>query len=717
MPRVDRLIGAVPLVSGFLILCFLYLWQAHNHHTPWLFTDELELTQISRAIAETGHAARRGVPYSIHSLSTVLVSPAWLDGNTPTAYAIAKGIGVVVMASVIFPAYGLARLVCRPATALFAALGAAMIPSMAYSSMLLEEPLAYPWATLCLYLGAKSIATRRRRWIVPTLVTAAAAPLVRGQLVAVPMAVVLAALLYAWGSDRFRERRRSWSPWDWVGAAVVAAAALVLASAVVGGYSHEWAVATQDYKGRMVEYGLWAAGALTIGLGVFPVVAGLASLARPKGEQRTRESRALQSISLASLFAFGLYTAIKAAYISTVFATLVEERNLIYVSPLLFAGTGLWLERRRVRLVPLALSAGFALSVILITPYQMDRRLYGDALGLAVLENANRVLAWTPSTARTVLIVFLAISVAVLLVPFALRGGTRRVGAWVAGIVAVLVLAWNLTGQISASNASNAFSSEFLANYPKPYDWVDRAIGNQGFIYLGQNITDANGLWLLEFWNRNLKQMWSLDATAKGPGRTVTPNVLNVRGELTQPPTRYVVAGPGVHLVGKVVATRLILGAGEGDAWQLVRYAPPLRLAYSVVGTSSDGWIVAPGPGIPASNAFTQFDGTRPGVALVTVSRKAWNGSGPSGEVTVRLGTVVIGKDQYPHLGRILQVRRRVIHNGEQVTLQIPAPPPPFRIVTSISPTFRPSAQDPRSSDSRFLGAQVGYVFREAAQR
>ena len=38
----------------------------------------------------------------------------------------------------------------------------------------------------------------------------------------------------------------------------------------------------------MIDYGLWAAGALTIGLGVLPVVAGLAALVRPPSASRGR---------------------------------------------------------------------------------------------------------------------------------------------------------------------------------------------------------------------------------------------------------------------------------------------------------------------------------------------------------------------------------------------------------------------------------------------
>src|SRR5438132_1100536 len=56
----DRFLAAVPLLSIFFWLGVLYSWEAWRHRTPWLFGDELELTQLSRSIADTGHAARRG---------------------------------------------------------------------------------------------------------------------------------------------------------------------------------------------------------------------------------------------------------------------------------------------------------------------------------------------------------------------------------------------------------------------------------------------------------------------------------------------------------------------------------------------------------------------------------------------------------------------------------------------------------------------------------
>ena len=70
--------AVLPLTSVYVWLCIVYLVEAWNRATPWLFTDELELTQLSRSIAATGHAARRGSPHSFDSLYTYLTAPVWL---------------------------------------------------------------------------------------------------------------------------------------------------------------------------------------------------------------------------------------------------------------------------------------------------------------------------------------------------------------------------------------------------------------------------------------------------------------------------------------------------------------------------------------------------------------------------------------------------------------------------------------------------------------
>src|SRR5437763_12084276 len=117
----DRLLAAVPLLSIFLWLSIVYAIEAWQHGTPWLFGDELELTQLSRAIADTGHAARRGEPHSFNTLWTYVMEPAWIIDNLHTAYETVKYLAVAVMTLTVLPAYALARLVVGRVPALVVA--------------------------------------------------------------------------------------------------------------------------------------------------------------------------------------------------------------------------------------------------------------------------------------------------------------------------------------------------------------------------------------------------------------------------------------------------------------------------------------------------------------------------------------------------------------------------------------------------------------------
>jgi hypothetical protein len=707
----DRVYAAVPLASVFVWLCILYAWQARNHVSPWEFTDELELTQISRAIADTGHAARRGQPYSFHSLYTFLTAPAWWLGSTAQAYALVKYIGVFTMTAAVFPAYFLARLIASKRAALFAAAAAGAIPSFAYASMILTEPLAYFWSTLCLFLVAKGLATRGRRWLVTAAVACVIAPLVRGQLAVLPAIYVLAAVGVAWTSGAGRRWRARWRRRDWAGAALLLIGAIIFANAIISSRSHEWLIATGYYRGRIIDLGLWAAGAFTIGLGILPVVAGLAVLFGRRGERRPREQRAFAAVLAASVFAFGLYAAVKAAYISTNFATRIEERNLIYLAPILLAATALWLDRRHIRLVPLLAAAGFACYVVLATPYALANVPYDDAFGLSIVQMANRRLSFADSGVEWLVVGVLLVSVLLLVAPRVLdRRGLPSGG--IVALTATLVLAWNLAGEIAGSNASNGFSRTVLRNFPDPPDWLDRTDGGRDAIFLGQGLKNQSlGLNLIEFWNRSLKQVWSLDGTAPGPGPTLTPNLTETDGRLfPDPPVDYVVAGAGVDLVGKVLGTFV----GAGRPWRVYRIEHPLRTAQSVTGLDADGWS-------GETAAYNQYatPGGRPGYLAVTVSRfGAYGVPAPPARVTVQLGRLVISSQHEPALGRVLTVRRWTVRtyppasvpqSATRRTFVLPTPRPPFRVEIHVSPTFSP--HDYGLSDQRQLGVVAGFRF------
>ncbi|MBA3567400.1 MAG: hypothetical protein H0W31_11195, partial [Actinobacteria bacterium] len=153
----DRLHAAIPLLTLYFGLAVLYAWQASQHPVPTIFTDEIELAQLSRSIAETGEPARRGEPYGLATLAAYFLAPVWWLGSTSTAYTAAKLLLVLAMTATIFPAYALARLVVSPWYAVAAAGGATAVPALAYSPIFVEEPFAYPLATLALWLIARAL--------------------------------------------------------------------------------------------------------------------------------------------------------------------------------------------------------------------------------------------------------------------------------------------------------------------------------------------------------------------------------------------------------------------------------------------------------------------------------------------------------------------------------------------------------------------------------
>ncbi|MGZ4424572.1 MAG: hypothetical protein ACXVZK_07835, partial [Gaiellaceae bacterium] len=252
---VDRFLAAVPLLSIFLWLAIVFVIQAWAHKTPWLFGDELQLTQLSRSIADTGQAARRGAPYSFTTLWTYVLAPAWLIDNLHAAYATVKYVTVIVMTATVFPAYGIARLVVGRRPALFVAAASAAIPAVAYSSMIVEEPFAYFWSTLSLFLILRALLTPSRWWVGGAVLASLIAPFVRGELAVIPAVFLLAAAFLLWRSAFVTRWRQGWTRWDWTGFVTLVIGVAIVISAVLGHKSLEWNYSTRLYKGRMLDLG------------------------------------------------------------------------------------------------------------------------------------------------------------------------------------------------------------------------------------------------------------------------------------------------------------------------------------------------------------------------------------------------------------------------------------------------------------------------------
>ena len=469
-----RFLSAVPLLVVYFSLAALYAWQASRRPVPTIFTDELELTQLARAIAETGEPARRGEPYGLASLVAYALAPVWWLGSTTASWAAAKLILVLAMTATVFPAYGLARMVVPKWYALAAAGASVAVPALAYSPIIVEEPLAYPLSTTALWLIARSLERPTRGRIAAAAGISVVAALGRTQLAVLFAVLALGLLWLAWESNAARRWRAEWSRWDWVGAVTLAVGVAFALAAAMGHASTAWRNTMLIYKDRIFENASWAFGALAIGMGVLPVLVGIAALARPRSEERDPRTRAFVTTSIAALIVFVAYAGIKGAYNSTVFSTLVVERNLIYLCPVLFIATALAFARGVGRGWAVAVAAIFTLYVVTATPLRLDQYPYYEAHGLSIAAFANRELGWSEEIIENVLV---AACVIALVVTVALKLLRPRsvVFAWVAGTAAVVVVAWSMTGQVYAAEGEKRFSERIDRNLTKPYDWLDDA--------------------------------------------------------------------------------------------------------------------------------------------------------------------------------------------------------------------------------------------------
>ncbi len=456
-PRGGRWPRAFPWVLLGLVVLMFYWVEAAVRKTPWDFTDELEWSQLSRAIATTGHAARRTQPHSFESLYSFLIAPAWWIHSTADAYAAIKDLNAVVMCLAAIPTYLVARMLLERRPAVVVALLAIAIPAMSYASSIVPESLAYLWFSLAAWLAVRALASPGLKTALPAVVLAGAGVFVRLEFVVLPASLVLAAaIVWILGHGRLSWRRVA------VAGASIAAFALVFNVLVVERLQ-SWSF-HQYFNHDTITQGGLAAGALAIGLGMLPVIGGIASLWLP---ERFSEPayRAFAIYLGSSLVTLGVYTGAKAAYLVSNLNQTIEERNLFYLSPLLLVGTALAFGARKLNRPLVAFGTVVALAVAWSAQFEKPAP-YFDAPGLAVFTLVNRDFRWDVNDFHLVLICAAAVSIVLLI----LRR-ERRVPL----IAAVLLGAWLLTGEIYAANANADYSDVFAKDIPPPRNWVDAA--------------------------------------------------------------------------------------------------------------------------------------------------------------------------------------------------------------------------------------------------
>ena len=699
----DRYLAAIPFVVATLAILALLFWQAAIRKTPTIFTDELEWTQLSRAIADTGHAARRGEPFAYKSLYAYLIAPGWWIHSTSSAYTAIKYLNTIVMSLTAVPVYLLARTLVSKRIAGIAALASLCTTALYYAPFLLPEVLAYPTFVLCAYVSIRALAGRGRWWIAAAIVLDLLATRVRGELIVLPVALALAAVALWIVGPHGQKLRRNWSAFQYIGAALLIVVALLVLNKLAIQHSHEWAEVSANWLDRFWSLGMQATQALALGLGLLPLVGGLASLWIP--ERRNDPNwRAFAAYLGAAAVTVWVYTAVKAAYLSTIFATRVEERNMIYLGPLLIVGTAVWLTSAR-KWLPGSLAAlAFTAWLVLYYGYQLDYP-YFEAPGYGIADMANRAWHWNQPTIR------LGLAAACLVLLALILSWTSRVPLRVQRVTmllaSALALSWMLAGEITSSRGSAITSKSYLANLPQPPDWIDLATRGGGTTFIGQSISsgDALGVNLLEFWNRSVKSIWSIDGSAPGPGPTLTPDLSDRYGTLTNDPgLPFVLTTNLINPRGAVVAQSpgLTLRRVEHHPW---------RLQDAAYGVSGDGWITG-SKGIPFADGTYAYFGpeTKPGTLTIIVGRRGFCPTGvPGTHVTVQVGPVALNEQKAPYVAHARWVKRFLLANCSQKVLTVRIAPPVAVHVHSSS-TFR--LLDYGGTDPRLLGATVGFSFK-----
>jgi hypothetical protein len=329
---------------------------------------------------------------------------------------------------------------------------------------------------------------------------------------------------------------------------------------------------------------------------------------------------------------------------------------------------------------------------------------YFEAPGFSILALFNRDLYVSRGSLDALVWLLLAVAVALIAVATVLARAPQFQRSLLVA-VALLVVAWNGAGSWAGTSASRSAAANNMGNFPDPPNWIDRITDGAPTMYLGQTIKDPTGSWLNEFWNRSIHYVWSLDGSAPPPGVTVTPDLLRPDGMIASQrgDLRYVVADQGIAVVGTIVATPDFHLAGR--PYNLFRIDYPLRLTHSITGLYGDGWS---GAGPTAYNGFRTTDG-KARTFVVTASRAGWGGPTPPTKVLVAVGKLVLGPDKGPKLGRVTQRASCTLRSRQTCTVRVVTPRPPFRIEVTVPTTFEPRQLDPRQSDARDLGAQIGF--------
>ena len=469
---------------------------------PFIMVDEIIWSEVARGLADAGEPLLRDQPdpgYSI--VYPLLISPVYvLFESLPDSYAALKALNALLMSLAAVPVYFLARRVMRDSFALFAALLAVAVPSLAYTGTVMTENVFYPLflvVALVLVLVLERPTTRRVVLLYGLLGLAFAT---RVQAVALLPAILIAPFVLS-----IFERRGLGSTISRFRSVYGVTAGLVVASLaiqLVGGRSPQELLgayspvdeASYDL-GEVLQYLWWHVAELSLYVLVIPLAATIVLLGRVRSLDQRLQASLAATVSLTVCL-----VPVVAAFASR-FSDRIEERNLFYVAPLFTIGLLAWVERGAPRPRVLATAAA-VVSALLVVAIPFDRFLTTSAITdtlmlLPLWSLQDRIGEDWIAFAATALAAGLA--AAFLFVPrrYALALPLLVLGLW---IVAIRPIWWGTHGFERFSRGAL-----FQGVRTAERDWVDRALPSGArAAYLWTGRTDRLTVNETEFFNRGV---------------------------------------------------------------------------------------------------------------------------------------------------------------------------------------------------------------------
>jgi hypothetical protein len=681
-------------------------WAERRIVGPW-YLDEFEYAYSARAIADdwallVHHFGR------LFYLYPRLLSPAWAAAPISTAYAIAKGINVVLITSALIPIYLWVR---RISSAWWTALAVALVaalPTGLYGGVLVTENAFFPAFTLACFLLAYTLErpTIARQALAAGAIALACAVRLQGIVFVaiVPSAIVLKAVF----DGRQTRERLSWSFfWRRIRAYVVLLLLLALGAVlyalrqVLGGEHlsgglgiYAFVVRIHDYSAPdVLKWIVYHFAGIGLAVAFLPLIALvlLVGEAWQRDGRMTPAERALVAVTLSAV----VWLVVQVGIFASHWSERMSERYMFHAEALLLLAFVMWVSRGTPRprrwLVP---AVGIPLALVLALPLQQllaNPGILSDAFSLVALDRlaphvgGGHALRWIVVGATAVVGGAVTLAPRRLIVPLA------------PAIVLCSLVAMSLA--VPGPLTAYARSLRGGAGIVRP-SWIDKAVGRRAtvdLVYTGDPEPDRSVMTMLqtEFWNQSVRMVDLLTPIFLCciPQRRGEIDVANgsirVPAKPAEPP-RFVVAFPPL---GELAGTRV----ASANGLTLVRAANPLRLASETSGVYSDGWT-------GASATYDRFTGSRR--VRVVVSRAAWAGPDVPGHVELTIGPLqrTVGS---PRLARIAQRLRWTVHRGKTKTFVLHAPAEPYRVAVQLSPTFSPS--DYGFGDARRLGAQVAF--------